>query len=164
MIHTVSGDILLSKAQAIAHGVAPNDDFKHGLALALREKWPAMAKDFKHWCHNTHPAPGGVWMWGGVGGVRIINLLTQEPPHGAGQHPGKAKLEHINHALKALHQLVEKEGLTSLAIPKLATGVGGLKWEEVWPQIQKHLGELKIPVYVYTEFHPSVAATEHGLS
>ncbi len=25
MIHEVSGDILLSKAEAIAHGIAPND-------------------------------------------------------------------------------------------------------------------------------------------
>lgn len=42
MIHYVSGDILLSKAAAIAHGVAPNDHMDHGLALALRERWPAM--------------------------------------------------------------------------------------------------------------------------
>jgi O-acetyl-ADP-ribose deacetylase (regulator of RNase III) len=46
MIHEVAGDILLSTAQAIAHGVAPNDHFDSGLALGLREKWPSMAKDF----------------------------------------------------------------------------------------------------------------------
>ena len=33
MISEVSGDILLSKAQVIAHGIAPNDPFKQGLAL-----------------------------------------------------------------------------------------------------------------------------------
>ncbi len=38
MIHDVSGDILLSSAQVIAHGVAPNDLFHSGLALSLREK------------------------------------------------------------------------------------------------------------------------------
>lgn len=38
MIHEVAGDILLTKAQAIAHGVAPNDPFDQGLARALREK------------------------------------------------------------------------------------------------------------------------------
>ena len=41
MIHEVAGDILLTKAQAVAHGVAPNDHFDSGLALALREQWPA---------------------------------------------------------------------------------------------------------------------------
>ncbi|MEM7168043.1 MAG: hypothetical protein AAF581_21500 [Planctomycetota bacterium] len=37
MIHKVAGDVLLTKAQVIAHGVAPNDNFGQGLALALRE-------------------------------------------------------------------------------------------------------------------------------
>ena len=48
MIKEVHGDILLSSAQAIAHGIAPNDHFDNDLALALRERWPAMAKDFRH--------------------------------------------------------------------------------------------------------------------
>lgn len=33
MIRYVQGDILLSKAELLAHGVAPNDDFHQGLAL-----------------------------------------------------------------------------------------------------------------------------------
>ena len=48
MIHELSGDILFSGAKAIAQGVAPNDDFLHGLALQLRERMPAMYKDFRH--------------------------------------------------------------------------------------------------------------------
>lgn len=160
MLHMVSGDILLSKAQAIAHGIAPHDDFHHGLALALREKWPAMAKDFRHWCHNSHPEAGTLWAWGGAGGARIVCLLTQDPPRSSGQHPGAARIEHVNHALKALHQFVEKEGIRSLALPRLATGVGGLKWDDILPLIQKHLGQLKIPIYVYSEYHAGVAAKE----
>jgi O-acetyl-ADP-ribose deacetylase (regulator of RNase III) len=48
MIHEVYGDILLTKAQSIAHGVSPADHFSQGLALALREKYPMMANDFRH--------------------------------------------------------------------------------------------------------------------
>lgn len=160
MIHEVSGDILLTKAQVIAHGVAPGDDFKQGLAAAIRESWPAMVKDFRHWCHNTHPKPGEAWVWGGVGGHKIVNLLTQEPPTAAGQHPGTAKLEHVNHALKALHAMVEQQGFNSLAIPRLATGVGALKWADVRPLIDKHLGSLNIPIMLYTEYHHSKVANE----
>ena len=47
MIYEVSGDILLSDARAIAHGVAPNDNFTTGLAFSLREHWPALYKDFR---------------------------------------------------------------------------------------------------------------------
>ena len=77
MIKEVSGDILLSGAQAIAHGVAPNDHFSSGLALSLREQWPALYKDFRHYCQTFHPEAGGLWAWSGAGGPRIANLLTQ---------------------------------------------------------------------------------------
>lgn len=164
MFHTVTGDILLTQAQAIVHGVAPNDDFKQGLALALREQYPAMVKDFRHWCHTTHPQPGTAWMWGTTGGRRIINLLTQDPPASHGQHPGRAHGDHVNHALKELHHLVEREKLTSLALPRLATGVGGLEWTDVEPQIRKHLGTLQIPIFLYTHYQRGVAAQEPGLT
>ena len=36
MIIEVSGDILLSNTQVIAHGIAPNDDFATGLAVCTR--------------------------------------------------------------------------------------------------------------------------------
>ena len=76
MIREVSGDILLSQAHAIAHGVAPNDDFHSGLALALRQKWPAMYRDFRHWCHLETRKCGEAWTWGGPN-VRIVALLRR---------------------------------------------------------------------------------------
>lgn len=161
MLHFVSGDLLLSKAAAIAHGVAPSDHFNQGLALSLRERWPAMARDFRHWCHNASPKPGSIWHWAGPGGVRIVNLLTQEAAEGHhGGHPGRAKAEHVNHALKALRQFAGDERLASLALPKVATGVGGLDWAEVKLLIRKHFDDLGVPVYVYEEFHKGVAASE----
>ena len=160
MIHEVEGDILLSSAQAIAHGLAPNDPMNQGLALSLHEQYPAMHKDFHHWCHQQHPKPGEAWIWSGVGGVRIINLLTQEGGYGKGAQPGKASEKHVNHALRALKKIINKEKLSSIALPRLATGVGGLDWAKVRPLIQSQLGDLDIPVYVYTVFHAGQKAKE----
>lgn len=160
MIKEVSGDIMLSKAQAIAHGVAPNDHFENGLALSLRQDYPSMAKDFRHWCHQTNPKPGGVWVWSGANGRRIINLLTQEPASGHKGHPGEATLQHVGHALRELKKIVQEEGIKSVALPRLATGVGGLKWEEVQPLIQQHLGDAGADVYVYSTFVKGKAAEE----
>lgn len=160
MIHKVSGDILLSKANAIAHGIAPNDDFHSGLALALREQWPALYKDFRHYLHQQHPEAGDLWMWGTTNGLRIVNLFTQQAAHHAGAHGGKATVENVNHALRALHKLAVKEKFTSIALPRLATGVGGLDWEEVEPLIEKHLGSLDIPVIIYTTYVAGKAADE----
>lgn len=162
MIREVSGDITLTKAQAIAHGVAPDDHFDHGLALALREQWPAMVKDFRHYCRQCHPKPGELWEWGGVGGVRIFNLLTQTE-HGHSGHPGPATEATVNHCLRRLRHELEKHEVKSLAIPKLATGVGGLEWDEVKPLIEQHLGDLNIPIFVYATYHKGVAAEEPGL-
>lgn len=160
MIRYVTGDILLSQANAIAHGVAPNDDFNQGLALSLREFSPAMYKDFRHFCQSTHPKPGTLWSWGGAGGARIVALFTQEGAYGHGAKPGRATTANVNHALRALAHEVQKEGWTSLALPRLATGVGGLDWAGVKPLIEQQLGGLAIPVVVYETYHKGEPAQE----
>jgi O-acetyl-ADP-ribose deacetylase (regulator of RNase III) len=160
VIHEVAGDILLSKAQSIAHGIAPGDPFDQGLALALRDRWPAMLKDFRHYSHSHHPKPGQVWVWGTSMGQRIINLLTQDEAPGGKGKPGRARLESVNHALRELRRIVQEEKLTSLALPRLATGVGGLDWKEVLPLIHTHLGSLDIPVIVYSTYRANQEAVE----
>lgn len=164
MIQYVQGDILLSQAELVAHGVAPDDHFTHGLALALRERWPAMAKDFRHWCHLENPKSGEIWVWSGAGGTRIACLLTQESAEQAHKgHPGKAKVEYVNHALRALTQWIRDEGIRSVALPKLATGVGGLDWNVVQPLIEQYFADLDIPVFVYDTFHQGQAGEESAL-
>ena len=162
MIHEVTGDILLTNAQAIAHGVAPNDHFDNGLALALRDRWPAMAKDFRHYAHQTHPKPGELWVWSGVGAIRIFNLLTQEGEQGHGARPGRATLANVNHCLRRLRHELEKGEIKSLAMPKLATGVGGLEWKEVHSLVAQHLADLPIPIYLYVTYHQGQQASEPG--
>lgn len=160
MIHEVSGDILLTEAQMIAHGIAANDPMDQGLALSLHKRYPAMHKDFHHWCHVRHPKPGKAWMWGGVGGVRIANLITQEGGYGHGAKPGQASIKNVRKCLKSLLKMINKEDIKSLALPKLATGVGALDWDDVHPLIVQQLGELDIPVYLYIEFHQGQKAKE----
>lgn len=160
MIYELSGDILLSTAKAIVQGVAPNDDFHHGLALQLRERMPALYKDFRHVCQTKHPKAGGLWTWMSADGRYIVNLFTQDGAYDHGSKPGKASLSHVNHALHALRGLVEKEHLASLALPRLACGLTGLDWNEVKPLIEKHLGDLNIPVYVYANYQKGLKANE----
>jgi O-acetyl-ADP-ribose deacetylase (regulator of RNase III) len=98
MIHKVEGDILLSKAQAIAHGVGINDPMDKGLALELRNQYPAMHKYFHRWCHQHNTKPGEAWMWGGPNNVHIVNLIihegmdSQEHRHGKATSPGNTSI------------------------------------------------------------------------
>jgi O-acetyl-ADP-ribose deacetylase (regulator of RNase III) len=161
MIKEVQGDLLLSKAAALVHGVAPNDPFGQGLSLALREHWPALYKDFRHYCQTYHPKPGELWSWMGSNGQRVVSLFTQEGADGHhGGKPGRASLSAVSHALKALHKLAAQEKFASLALPRLATGVGGLEWSDIQPLLTQHLGSLGVPVYVYTTYRKGVAAPE----
>ena len=160
MIYQVEGDILLSKAHAIAHGVCINDPMNKGLALALHDAYPAMHKDFHHWCHQHGPEPGDAWIWGGANNVRIVNLITQEGIDNHDHRLGKATATNVNKTLRELVKLISKENLTSIAIPKLATGIGGLDWDKVWPLIEDNLGKLTIPVYVYSLYNPGQQAKE----
>jgi O-acetyl-ADP-ribose deacetylase (regulator of RNase III) len=160
MFIEVEGDILLSEAHAIAHGVAPNDSFKKGLAHSLKESWPSLYKDFRHYSHGHHPKEGTLWTWMSPEGKYIFNLFTQEHAKDQNSNPGKAKTSYINHSLKDLKKQIEKEGIKSLALPKIATGVGGLTWDEVLPLLKKHLEGLGIPIYIYTTFQKGVKAQE----
>ena len=115
MLHEVSGDILLSGA-VIAHGVAANDPMDQGLAQALHKDYPAMHKDYHHWCHTEQRKPGEAWIWSGADGKRIINLITQEGGYGHGAKPGKASTRSVNACLRSLKKLVAKEKLTAVAL------------------------------------------------
>ncbi|MBK8053571.1 MAG: macro domain-containing protein [Saprospiraceae bacterium] len=162
MIKEVTGDILLSGSKTIAHCIAPMDHFDSGLALSLRENYPSMVKGFRNYCHTHHPKPGEIWVWAGVGGIRIINLMAQEPAPSENYkgHPGKASLSSLDKTLKELVKYIKKENCESLAIPKLATGVGGLDWKDVRQSIIKHLDGLEIPVFVYSNFVKGSKAEE----
>ncbi len=165
MIRDVEGDILLSKAQVIAHGIAPQDHFDSGLALALREHWPAMVKDYRHYMHSHPKDPGEIWAWHGKDDkgapIHIVNLLTQDMLHGRTGKPGKATLENVGQALKALAKHVQAENVKSVALPRLATGVGGLEWADVKPLVDLYLGDLKdVQVIVYETFHKGQQADE----
>lgn len=160
MIHELSGDILLSGAKAVAQGVAPNDDFHQGLALQLRERMPALYKDFRHYCQTQHPKSGGLWAWMSSDGRYLVNLFTRDAAYDHGSKPGHATLSHVNHALHALRAFAQKEKPASLALPRLACGVGGLDWDEVKPLIEKQLGDLAMPVYVYVNYQKGVKASE----
>ncbi|HUL81448.1 MAG TPA: macro domain-containing protein [Gammaproteobacteria bacterium] len=160
MIHEVEGDILLTGADAIAHGVAANDPMSQGLAKALHERYPAMHKDFHHWCRQQHPKLGSAFLWSGAGRVRLINLLTQEGGYEHGSKPGGASTSSVNQALHALKKVIADEGLESVALPRLATGVGGLDWKDVRPLIRNQLADVDAEIYVYARYVPGEKAAE----
>lgn len=160
MIYKVEGDILFSKAHVIVQGVSANDPMTHGLAKTLHEHFPAMHKAFHQWCHQQHPKTGEIWVWDGLKDALIVNLIIQEGGYSHAPAAKKTTTSHIRHALHALKKRAIKDGFKSIALPRLATGVGGLEWAEVLPIIEHELADLNIPVYLYSTYIPHRQAME----
>jgi len=89
-----------------------------------------------------------------------VNLIIQDAIDSHNYHVHKATLNNVKHALDALAKIILKEKITSIALPKLATGSGDLDWDDVWPLIENSLKDIGIPVYVYTRYHPGQKAEE----
>lgn len=161
MIEFVTGDILKSKAQALAHGVAPSDHFNQGLALALREQWPSLYKDFRHYCYTQKAEEGALWAWKGAGGPVIFNLFTQKSSETADGTPGSSSETYINNCLKNLTKEIKEQKIKSIAIPRLATGVGRMSWDVVKPLILKHFEGIDTKVFVYEKYQKGLQAQEN---
>lgn len=86
--------------------------------------------------------------------------MTQDPAPANNAHPGKATAHNVAYALKDLRKIIENEKIVSIALPKLATGVGGMDWKEVEALITEHLGDLDIPVIVYETYEQGKKARE----
>jgi O-acetyl-ADP-ribose deacetylase (regulator of RNase III) len=159
VIREVSGDILLTKAELIAHGVAPADEHTVGLAAGMRETFPGYFEAFRDYCKALHPMPGDGWTWGGAG-KKIVCLFTQQQALTKGAKPGPASIEAVDHAMVNLKKAIKKTKAKSVALTKLATGAGGLSWEQVKPVILRHLEEIETPVILYSDYQRGVPAAE----
>ena len=85
--------------------------------------------------------------------------MTQEGDH-ASSASGRASTPNVNHVLKRLRHELDKGDVKSIALPRLATGAGGLDWDQVRPLITHHLGDLAMPVYVYVTYRKGEAGKE----
>src|SRR5205823_9441441 len=66
----------------------------------------------------------------------IINFPTKR------HWRGRSRIEDIEAGLAALVGEVRKREIRSIAMPPLGSGLGGLKWEEVRPRIERAFREL----------------------
>ena len=163
MIYEVEGDILLTRAQLIAHGVAVNDTMTRGLARKLQEKFPTMREEFHAWCEEQNPEPGECWHWGDFDKQQVANLIIMEGADPAINHPGRATRVATHRALRNLCSLALEKRFTSIAMPVLGDEHSGLDWPTVSDMLHSQLKELLIPIFVYTKEKEGQLASEPGM-
>ncbi len=128
MFDLVQGDLLTAKADALVNTVNTDGIMGKGIALQFRKAYPNNYKAYKKACEKGELRPGRMFIYycGFVAEPRyIINFPTKR------HWRSKSNIEDIRSGLQALVSEVRHLGITSVAVPPLGCGLGGLCWNEV---------------------------------
>jgi O-acetyl-ADP-ribose deacetylase (regulator of RNase III) len=150
-IHFITGDLFVNRyrAEALAHGCNCQGSMGAGIAIGFRERYPRMYEEYRRRC-KAKPREfnvGDVFFWKEEGQPAVFNLGTQED-----FWRGRATYQGIEMALRAMKRQADEEGITSIALPRLGAGYGGLSWKKVREIIEAVFKNWPGTLYVYEEY------------
>ncbi len=158
-IQLQTGDLLQAPAQALVNTVNCAGVMGKGIALQFERTFPANTRAYKAACKAKTLRPGDVLP------VPIHPEIGRDLPHYILNFATKdhwrspSRLEWIETGLCQLVSHVQKHGLTSIAIPPLGCGNGGLQWEVVRPLIEAAFAPLtNVQVWIFAPEGAPVAA------
>ncbi|MBD8890843.1 type II toxin-antitoxin system antitoxin DNA ADP-ribosyl glycohydrolase DarG [Roseibium litorale] len=156
MITFLKGDILQANADAIINTVNCVGIMGRGIALQFKNVFPENFKAYESACKRDEVNPGRMFVFetGELSPRYIINFPTKR------HWKGKSRIEDIDSGLIDLVKVIQRFRITSIAVPPLGSGLGGLDWNDVRPRIVAALEPLdSVQVLIY-EPHgaPDVAA------
>lgn len=149
MIQYVHGDLLKSPAEALVNTVNCVGTMGKGIALSFKKRFPDNFKAYKLACNKKQVQPGVMFIYSmnNLFETRyIINFPTKN------HWREKSKLSYITDGLQDLIRVIKEYQISSIAIPPLGCGNGGLKWSEVKPLIEQYLHDLNCDIYVYEPY------------
>ncbi len=139
----VAGDIFISQAQTLVNAVNCAGVMGKGLALAFKQRFPEMYANYVARCKAQQVRLGEPYLFRRAVSPWIVNFPTK-------YHWRSASCpEDIEAGLVYLQQHYLEWGISSLAVPALGCGLGGLDWETMRPILTAHLARLDIPVELY---------------
>ena len=142
MMKFIQGDIFESKAQTLVATVNCVGIMGKGLAKEFKERFPEMFKEYARACKKGELRQGVLLVYNELN-KKILCFPTKD------NWKGPSKYEFIEAGLKTLCEHYKEWGITSIAIPPLGSGLGGLDWKKVRELIIGHLQGLPIEVEVY---------------
>jgi O-acetyl-ADP-ribose deacetylase (regulator of RNase III) len=144
MIQFTAGDMFEIEADARVNTVNCKGVMGAGVALAFKQRYPEMFKDYAAKCRRGQIRPGKVDVWKTLAGDWVINFPTKrhwrEP----------SRYEDIRTGLQDLRSYLELQGKITVTLPALGCGHGGLDWNRVKHMIEVELDALKeASIYVF---------------
>ncbi|MEM4217941.1 MAG: macro domain-containing protein [Candidatus Methanomethylicaceae archaeon] len=143
MVHIVHGNIFASNKQTLVNPVNCVGVMGAGLAREFRRRFPGMYKDYLTMVALGKVRPGVPYIYKELLQPWIINFPTKY------HFREMAMMEYIERGLCYIIGNYRKWKVTSLAVPALGCGLGGLDWSDVKPVLVAYLSELDIPVDIY---------------
>lgn len=145
-----NGDLFASRADAFVNTVNCVGVMGKGLALQFKQRFPEYFLVYKQVCDAGQLRPGR------PGCVRLVlHPAPAEPRPAMVMFPTKddwkkpSKIEWIDQGLAYLKTNYQEWGITSLAMPPLGCGLGGLDWNDVYPLIEHYFADDALEVEVY---------------
>ncbi len=101
----------------IALEVSKDEHYRTPYLKSLKENWPSLAKDYRHYCHVYHPSTGDIWVWTSPEGQKFFHLVLDETT--VNSHVGGHRLQSFKQALKKMKKIIEAESIKKLELPKV---------------------------------------------
>lgn len=143
MITFKQGDLFKSEMQTLVNATNTQGIMGGGIALAFARRFPAMYEDYRLACDEGEHTVLKPHLFYYAKSHWILNLATKDII------ANDSKIENIAAGLGWLYRTYKSAGITSLAVPALGCGLGGLEWTQVKPLMSAILGLLDIPVEIY---------------
>jgi len=99
----LSGNVHQTQFDTIVLPTEIMDDFKDQAHFHLKEMWPSMYKDFRHYCKTRNPKLGDVWTWRGAGSKTYIHLLVSQNNRPASVHDYHSAFKQLKTELMTLN-------------------------------------------------------------
>lgn len=159
MFKALIGDMFESQAQTLVNTVNCVGVMGKGVAEVFKKRYPSMFDDYKRRCEEKTVRLGRPYLYRDLSGVTIINFPTKD------HWRSPSRLVDIEQGLDYFVSHFAEWGITSIAMPPLGCGNGGLEWSEVGPLIHRKLHQLPIDVELYAPYGtPKQQLTEAFLS
>jgi O-acetyl-ADP-ribose deacetylase (regulator of RNase III)/uncharacterized protein YwgA len=140
------GDLFESRAQTLVNTVNCVGVMGKGVAEQFKQRFPAMFEDYKRRSDLKTVRLGEPYLYQDSSGVQIVNFPTKD------HWRSPSRLADIERGLDYLATHAAGWNITSLALPPLGCGNGGLEWSEVGPLIYRKLHDLPISIEVYAPY------------
>lgn len=147
MIHSITGNLLESPAEALVNTVNTVGVMGKGLALQFREEFPENYRLYREACKRHELSVGNMFITEDSSLLHGRKLIINFPTKIHWRYP--SKYDYISEGLKSLKKEIVLRGLKSVAIPPLGSHNGGLDWHTVRKMIFRELEDLDCDIYLY---------------